>query len=294
MTGSRQINAHGNQRMDALAEFLRSRRAVVTPEAVGMGPAARFGERRVPGLRREELAEAAGVSLTYYTRLEQGAATNPSSQVLDALARALRLSDTERAHLHRLAANTVPTPSVDHPRLRSGISVLLDRMPDIAAITLSPIQDIVGWNRLGRALLAPHLPAEAPYGEHPPNKVAMMFTDSHSRTLHREWEYEANLAVASLRYVSGTFADDTRLAQLIGELSLASPDFARIWAEHPVAMCTHGVKLFHHPQVGRMDLAFEVLHLPENDGHRLLLHHAVPGSAGDEALRLLASTTVTE
>lgn len=293
MTDSRQSNVQGNPPMDALAEFLRSRRAVVTPEAAGMGPTAHYGERRVPGLRREELAEAAGVSLTYYARLEQGSATNPSSQVLDALARALRLNDTERAHLHRLAASTMATPSA-HSRPRRDVSVLLDRMPDIAAVILSPIQNIVGWNRLGRALLAPHLSMEAPYGEHPPNKVAMIFTDAQSRTLHRNWEYEAYLAVASLRYVSGTFADDTHLAQLIGELSLASTDFARMWAEHPVTMCTHGVKLFHHPQVGRMDLAFEVLHLPENDGHRLLLHHALPGSAGDEALRLLASTTVTE
>ncbi len=292
MTRSVQSSARGKAQPAALADFLRSRRALATPEAAGLGSASRYGERRVPGLRREELAAAAGVSLTYYTRLEQGGATNPSSQVLDSLARALRLDDTERAHLHRLAADSVTAPSA-HPRLRTDISVLLDRMPDIAAIALSPMQDIVGWNRLGRALLAPHLPAEAPYEDRPPNKVAMMFTDAHARALHREWEYEANLAVASLRFVSGAFADDARLARLVGELSLASADFARMWAEHPVALCTHGVKLFHHPDVGRMDLAFEVLHLPENDGHRLLLHHAVPGSAGDEALRLLASATVT-
>lgn len=280
-------------RRDALAEFLRSRRAAVSPESAGLGPDARYGERKVPGLRREELAQVAGVSLTYYTRMEQGTATNPSSQVLDSLARALRLDDTERAHLHRLAADAVPTPSAQ-PRLAADISTLLDRMPDIAAVALSPMQDIVAWNRLGRAVLAPHLPADAPYGDRPPNKVAMIFTDDHARTLHREWEYEANLAVASLRYVSAVFADDAVLARLVGELSLASPDFARIWAEHPVEMCTHGLKRFHHPQVGSLDLAFEVLHLPENDGHRLLLHHAVPGSADDEKLRLLASSTVTE
>ncbi|MBN9621044.1 MAG: helix-turn-helix domain-containing protein [Actinobacteria bacterium] len=283
----------GTRRGDALAEFLRSRRAGVTPEHAGLGPESRYGERRVPGLRREELAAAAGVSLTYYTRLEQGAATNPSSQVLDSLARALRLNDTERAHLHRLAAETVP-PASARLRLRRDIPVLLDRMPDVAAIALSPLQDIVAWNRLGRALLAPHLQADAPYGDNPPNKVAMIFTDPHARSLHREWEYEANLAVASLRYVSAVFADDADLARLVGELSVASPDFARMWAAHPVELCTHGLKRFHHPLVGHLDLAFEVLHLPENDGHRLLLHHAVPGSADDEALRLLASTTVTE
>ncbi len=284
--------ARGSARADELAALLRTRRAMVSPERVGAGTVATT-PRRVPGLRREELAEAAGISLTYYTRLEQGAATNPSSQVLDALARALHLNDTERAHLHRLAAGPGPTPS-RRAGLRPDISVLLDRMPDVAAIALSPLQDIVAWNRLGHALLAGHLPPDAPYGERPPNKVAMMFTDPQARTLHREWEYEATLAVASLRYVSGVFADDDRLARLVGELSLASPDFARMWAEHPVELCTHGIKRFHHPVVGRLDLRFEVLHLPENDGYRLLLHHAVPGSADDEALRLLASTTVTE
>jgi transcriptional regulator with XRE-family HTH domain len=283
----------GTRRGGALAQFLRSRRAALTPGHAGLGPESSYGERRVPGLRREELAEAAGVSLTYYTRMEQGAAMNPSSQVLDSLARALRLNNTERAYLHRLAAETVPVSSA-HPRLRSDISVLLDRMPDVAAVALSPLQDIVAWNRLGRALIAPHLPVDAPYGDSPPNKVAMMFTDPHARSLHREWEYEATLAVASLRYVSGAFAADADLARLVGQLSVTSSDFARMWAEHPVAMCTHGVKRFHHRQVGRLDLAFEVLHLPENDGHRLLLHHAVPGSTDDAALRLLASTTVTE
>ncbi|WP_265443567.1 helix-turn-helix transcriptional regulator [Flexivirga meconopsidis] len=290
MTGNLQSPAQG---YPALSEFLRSRRAAVSPEAAGLGREAVYGERRVPGLRREELAEAAGVSLTYYTRLEQGAASNPSTQVLDALARALRLSDTERAHLHRLAADSAGGPSAG-PRLRGDITVLLDRMPDIAAIALSPMQDIVAWNRLGHALLAPHLPATAPYGETPPNKVAMMFLEEHARSLHRQWEFEAHLAVASLRYVSGTFAGDVRLSRLVGELCLASADFARIWAEHPVELCTHGTKLFHHPDVGPLDLTFEVLHLPENDGHRLLLHHAVPGSPSDAAMRLLASSSITE
>jgi transcriptional regulator with XRE-family HTH domain len=275
-----------------LAGFLRSRRAAADATTLP-GPAG-LGPRRVPGLRREELAEAAGVSLTYYTRLEQGLATNPSTQVLDALARALGLDDVERAHLQRLASGVDKREGAARPRLRADVTTLLDAMPDVAAVVLSPLQDIVAWNRLGHALLAPHLEPSAPYSAQPPNKVAMLFTDPHARSLHREWESEATLAVASLRFVSAAFATNAALARLVGDLSLASGDFARLWAEQPVALCTHGVKRYHHPLVGRLNLHFQILHLPENDGHRLLLHHAEPGSSDDAALRLLASTTVTE
>lgn len=286
MTGTR---GSGGQQ---LAEFLRSRRAAadtaLLPGLSGLGP------RRVPGLRREELAEAAGVSLTYYTRLEQGLATNPSSQVLDALARALGLDEVERAHLQRLASATDSRARSGRTGLRPEFVTLLDAMPDVAAVALSPLQDIVGWNRLGHALLAPHLDPAAPYGSAPPNKVAMMFTDAHARTLHREWEAEATLAVASLRYVSAVYVADDDLARLVGNLSVASDDFAQLWAAQPVALCTHGIKRYHHPVVGRLDLRFQILHLPEDDGHRLLLHHAGPGSSDEAALRLLASTTITE
>jgi transcriptional regulator with XRE-family HTH domain len=275
-----------------LAAFLRSRRAAadtaLLPGLAGLGP------RRVPGLRREELAEAAGVSVTYYTRLEQGLATNPSTQVLDALARALGLDEVERAHLQRLASAADTRVRSGRAQLRPDFGTLLDAMPDIAAVALSPLQDIIAWNRLGHALLAPHLEPTAPYGAEPPNKVAMMFTDPHARSLHREWEAEATLAVASLRYVSAVYVADVDLARLVGNLSVASEDFAQLWAAQPVALCTHGVKLYHHPVVGRLDLHFQILHLPEDDGHRLLLHHAEPGSSDEAALRLLASSTITE
>lgn len=272
-----------------LSGFIRSRRAAVSIEDVDLPV---YGIRRVPGLRREELAELAGVSLTYYTRLEQGLATNPSSQVLDALARALRLTHDERSHLYRLAG-TEPVVRPGSPPPVASLTALLDRMPDVPAVMLSPVQDIIGWNRLGNALLANHLDFSAPSTAGRPNKVEMLFTDPQSRSLHREWEYEATLAVASLRYVSGVFADHPALTRLIGRLSLSSNDFARIWAEHPVQLCTRGIKRFHHPVVGRLDLTFEVLHTPENDGHRLLVHYAEPGSSDDAALRLLASSTLT-
>lgn len=286
---------------DALGDFLRSRRAAVAPAERGIVSA---NHRRVPGLRREELADLAGVSLTYYTRLEQGSATNPSSQVLDALARALGLDEVERAHLYRLAGATAPAPA--RTGLRRDILGLLDAMPDVAGIALSPVQDIIGWNRLGHAVLAPHLHPDAPYRvstdcqDAPcptaprPNKVRMLFTDPAMRSLHREWEYEACLAVASLRYVTAPVHARADLARLVGELSIASPEFARLWAAHPVVACASGVKKFHHPVVGPLDLHYEMLHLPEEDGHRLLLMHAIPGTTDDDALRLLAASSVTE
>ena len=280
----------GPTETDELAGFLRSRRASASPDRLGLPS---HGARRVPGLRREELAEAAGVSLTYYTRLEQGLATNPSPQVLEALARVLRLPEVERRHLYRLAgATTDGLPA--RGRVRRGIGGLLDAMPDVAALALSPYQDIVGWNRLGHALMADHLDAQAPYGDRPPNKLRLLFTDERARVLHREWEHEARLAVASIRYVTGRSPGDRELARLVGELGEASRDFAQLWAEHPVQLCASGTKRYHHPVVGRLDLRYEVLHLPEEDGHRLLLQYAEPGSADDDTLRLLASRSVTD
>ena len=273
---------------EQFADFLRTRRAALTPDAVGL---ASYGQRRVPGLRREELAEVAGISPTYYTRLEQGLAAHPSTQVLDALARALRLGEVERAHMFAIAG--APIAVADEAPIRPGLVAILERMPDVPAIVLSRRQDIVGWNRLGHALLAGHLDPAAAFSDAPPNKIGMLFTDPASRSLHREWEYEATLAVASLRYITGRFPADPDLAALVGELSVASTDFARLWAEHPVELCSSGVKKYHHPIVGRLDLTFEALHLPENDGSRMLLHTAVPGSSDDDALRLLASKTVT-
>lgn len=273
---------------EQLADFLRTRRAALTPDEVGLRS---YGRRRVPGLRREELAEVAGISPTYYTRLEQGLAAHPSTQVLDALSRALRLDEVERAHLFAVAGAPAVIP-IEAP-IRPGLVALLERMPDVPAIVLSRRQDIVGWNRLGHALLAGHLEPNAAWGAHPPNKIGMLFTDPAARSLHREWEYEASLAVASLRHITGRFPDDPDLAALVGELSVASADFARLWAEHPVQLCSSGVKKYHHPIVGRLDLTFEAFHLPENDGSRMLLHTAVPGSTDDDALTLLASRTIT-
>ncbi|NYE73182.1 helix-turn-helix domain-containing protein [Microlunatus parietis] len=276
-----------------LGTFLRTRRAALRPDQVCLPT---YGQRRVPGLRREELAELAGVSSTYYTRLEQGLATNASDQVLDAVARALRLSTVERAHLFELARGPRPElrdPDAEGPA-RNGLVRVLDALADAPTILLGRSHDILAWNRLGHALLAPHLPFAAPNDlPRRPNKIALLFLDAPSRSLYREWEFEAELAVASLHYVAAQYPGDPALTRLIGELTVASRDFARIWAEHPVELCISGVKRYHHPELGRVDLDYEVLHVPGDEGQRYLIHTARPGSPDEAALRLLASRSIT-
>jgi transcriptional regulator with XRE-family HTH domain len=266
-----------------LGEFLRSRRAALTPEAAGI---VSYGARRVPGLRREELAQLAGVSPAYYTRLEQGQSTNASPSVLDALARALELDEDERQHLHALASS----PAAGRPRAsrpqqaRPSLVALLEAMPDVPAVVMDARSEVLAWNDLGHRLLAGHVAGR-------PNLTRMLFLDPHTRELYRDWEQETARAVASLRFIAGRFRDDRRLAELIGELTLKSPEFAALWGRHPVKRCTTGLKRMHHPEVGELDLCFEVLHLPDDSGQRLLTHTAAPGSEG--ALALLSRGRAT-
>ena len=272
-----------------LGEFLRTRRAALRPEDVGITS---YGARRVPGLRREELAQLAGVSATYYTRLEQGQSTNASEAVIDAIARALSLSDDERAHLHALARPVrAPRRRVVKPdHARSGTIRLLNAMDDVPSVVMGRRSEVLAWNRLGHLLLAGHLDVDAPQRPRDrPNLIRMLFLDPHTRELYRNWRAEASLAVASMRFVAAQFRDDQELTELIGELSLNSPEFASLWARHPVQRCTTGVKQFHHPEVGDLDLSFEVLHLPDADGQRILAHTAEPGSPAASALALLRS-----
>lgn len=270
-----------------LGEFLRSRRDRLSPEAARVSS---YGRRRVSGLRREELAQLAGVSMTYLTRLEQGQSQNASDSVIEALARALQLDPDERAHLFALAR---PTPA---GRLRpsrpetakSGAEQLLHAMGDVPAVLLGRFNDVLAWNRLGHLLLAGHLEEHAPSRDDDrPNLIRMLFLDEHTRDLYVDREQEAAAAVASLRYVAAQFADDRGLAELVGELSMNSPEFARLWAGHDVRLCTSGTKRLHHPAVGPLELHYEVLHLPEGNGQRILTHTAAPGSASAAALRLL-------
>lgn len=275
-----------------LGEFLRSRRDRITPDEAGVSS---YGRRRVPGLRREELAQLAGVSVTYLTRLEQGQSQNASDSIIDALARALQLDADERAHLYALAH---PAPA-KRPRIASkpevakpGAEQLLHSMGDVPAVLLGRFNDILAWNRAGHLLLAGHLDCDAPSEvEDRPNQLKLLFLDEHTRDLYVDWTDEAALAVASLRYVAAQFPDDRNLAALVGELSMNSPEFARLWAGHDVRLCTSGSKRFRHPEVGELELGYEVLHLPEGNGQRILTHTAEPGSASFAALRLLTSTS---
>lgn len=271
----------------ALGDFLRSRRARVTPEDAGI---ASYGARRVPGLRREELALLAGVSVTYYTRLEQGQSTNASRSVIDALARALSLSQDEHAHLHDLArpAATKPRRNARPDHVRVGTKTLIEAMTTIPAIVLGRATEVLAWNRLGHALIAGHFDYAAP--EKPstrPNLTRMLFLDPHTRELYANWDEEASRAVASLRLVAGRYTEDRNLTDLIGELCIASDDFARLWARHPVHNCTSGTKRFSHPEVGTLDVGFEVLHLPDAPGQRIMAYTAPEGSAAQHSLVLL-------
>ncbi|MBO1902461.1 helix-turn-helix domain-containing protein [Leucobacter weissii] len=275
-----------------LGEFLRSRRDRITPEEAGINS---YGRRRVPGLRREELAQLAGVSVTYLTRLEQGQSQNASDAIIDALARALQLDSDERAHLYALAhpapekrpvINTAPEVA------KPGAERLLHSMGDVPAVLLGRFNDILAWNRAGHLLLAGHLDCDAPNdAEDRPNQLKLLFLDEHVRDLYVDWQDETALAVASLRYIAAQFADDRRLAALVGELSMNSPEFAKLWAGHDVRLCTSGSKRFRHPEVGEMELNYEVLHLPEGNGQRILTHTAEPGSPSFAALRLLTSAS---
>jgi transcriptional regulator with XRE-family HTH domain len=270
-----------------LGDFLRTRRGRLTPEDVGI---ASYGARRVPGLRREELAQLAGVSVTYYTRLEQGQSHQASPSVIEALADALRLSDAERAYLHTLIR---PTPA--RPRrparpatARPGTRQLLDALGDVPAIVTGTRTEVLAWNALGHQLLAGHLDYDAP--DRPaerPNLTRMLFLDPHHRDLHPRWDVAATCAVASLRITAGRDKDDRELAELIGELSLKSEEFAALWSRHPVASHAYGTRHFRHPEVGELTLELEALTLADGSGHHILMYSAPPGSPSHTALQLL-------
>jgi transcriptional regulator with XRE-family HTH domain len=274
------------RRMDRraeLGEFLRSRRARLRPEAVGLPDS---GRRRVPGLRREELAQLSGVSADYYIRLEQGRGGHPSEGVLDAIATALNLDEAERAHLFDLARPARPRRRASRPeRIRAELQVLLDALERVPAFVLGRHMDVLGWNRLAAALIV-DFGALAPRER---NTARLVFLDEGVRSAYPDWEEAARETVAHLRLLAGRHPDDPVLAELIGELSMHSGDFRRWWARHDVREKTHGTKHMQHPLVGPLTLHYETLALRGDQDQILVTYVAAPGSESETALRLLGS-----
>ncbi|MET9622496.1 MULTISPECIES: helix-turn-helix transcriptional regulator [unclassified Streptomyces] len=276
-----------------LSEFLRSRRARLKPEDVGLPSFGRH--RRVPGLRREELAQLAGVSVAYYTRLEQGNGRNVSLEVLDSIARALRLSETERAHLTHLAKPTTKKKqraSITRPQqVRPGLQHLIDAMDTVPAFVLGRRGDILAWNRMARALLG-DLAAMDPQER---NMARMVFLDPNTRDLYLDWECKATEVVSVLRLYAGCYPDDQQLLALVGELSVRSEEFRSLWAAHTVTDKGHGTKRLRHPLVGEMTLGYETMKVSGGDPDLVLVtYQAEPGTASADALRLLAHWGVEE
>lgn len=271
-----------------LSEFLRSRRARLKPADVGLPDLG--NQRRVPGLRREELAQVAGVSVAYYTRLEQGQGRNVSSEVLDSIARALRLTDTEHAHLTHLAqpkkhAKKKRAAAGRTQGLRPELQRLLDAMGDVPAYVLGRRMDVLGWNRLANALLGDF---EAMRPEER-NAARHVFLGPGARDLYVDWDVKAVEVVSALRLCAGCYPDDPQLSALVGELSVKSEEFRSLWAAHTVQEKGHGVKRLHHPLVGALTLSYETLRLPDDHDLCLVVYHSEPGSASAESLQLLAS-----
>ena len=270
-----------------LGEFLASRRAKLRPEQVGISPGSR---RRVPGLRRQEIAEIAGVSVDYYVRLEQGRAGNVSQAILDAIAGALQLDDDERSHLRALAH---PVASRRPPERAQGVRPqlvqILDSL-DLPAVVIGRRMDILAWNRLGAALYGVDFGALPEELRNWPRLVFLGHIDP--RALYPDWDRSDGPAIVGyLRLDAGRHPGDPATAALVGELSMHSPDFRRWWAAHDVRDESSGRKRINHPVAGELHLIFETLRPADDPDQALFVHTADPGSPAAEALRLLANWT---
>lgn len=266
----------------ALAEFLRARRALVRPGDVGLEDAAGGVRRRVAGLRREELALLAGVSVDYYVRLEQGRGHRPSESVLESLARALRLDEELTEHLYALA-RPAPTAARTRERVADSVQELLDAWTTTPATVTSRRMNVVGANALACELASCYVPGT--------NLLRALFLDPGTRESHVEWNMAAADAVANFRARIGTGRDDPELTALIGELSVRSQEFRELWARHDVRATTAGAKSFRHPELGVIRLRFHAM--PLEDGQVLTVLHARPGSPDEQSLALLATLTAT-
>lgn len=263
--------------MEDLASFLRIRRSRVDPATVGIPVDSR---RRVEGLRREEVAHLSGVSVDYYVRLEQGRATQPSEQVLDALARVLGLDEIERGHLTRLSCQRRRRAKAPGGRLRPEVLRVLDLVTGAPAFIMNHRLDVLAGNRLAGLLYGRPMPGL--------NTARHIFLEEADRGLYADWEKCTVDVVGHLRLAAGEYPDDPRLASLIGELAMGSERFRRLWARADVRARTHGRKAYRHPLVGLLELHQENFALPSEAGAELVVLSAAPGSAAEDGLRLLA------
>lgn len=273
------------------SEFLKSRRARITPEMAGLPVYG--GLRRVPGLRREELAAVSGMSIDYYNRLERGNLTGVSDSILESLARALKLDDAERTYLFDLAhAANLKRPRQRRrvpQKLSPSVQHLLDGMTGIPAFVQNGRLDVLGMNDLARALYHPNGDEAPP----PQNFARFVFLDTGSRDQLPEWESMAQDVAAILRQEAARDPHNRDLSDLIGELSTKSEDFRTMWAAQNVRLHHTGVKPFHHPVVGDFELTFQAMQLPGDEGLTLIAYSAEPGTPGHDALNLLATWAAT-
>lgn len=276
---------------DDVRKFLASRRARITPEDAGLPVYG--GNRRVAGLRREEVAMLAGVSIDYYIRLERGNLAGASDSVLEALARALQLDDAETAHLFDLARASAVAPRVRRRRsplaVRPGVQRVIDAITSAPAWVRNDRGDVLAANGLGAAL---YLDMMAD-GD-PPNSARFTFLNPKAQEFFRDWERTADDIVAVLRSTAGKNPYDKDLTDLIGELSTRSDEFRTRWARHDVRYHRTGRKRLHHPVVGDLDLTYEALELPADPGLRINVYTAEPSTPSEDALKVLASWAATE
>ena len=277
-----------------LREFLMTRRARLTPEEAGLPVFG--GRRRVDGLRREEVALLAGISVEYYTRLERGNATGVSESVLEGISRALQLDDAEHAHLHDLVRATTASPGASRRRSTSragqipaSVQQLIDAMKDIAVVVQNGRLDIVATNSLGRALYSQMYVEPA----RPANFARFVFLDPRAYEFYLDWDLSARQTVALLRSEAGRAPHDRALSNLVGELSTRSDTFRTLWAAHNVREHRTGRKVVHHPVVGDLELSFEGLQIASAPGLLMLPYTAEPGSASHDKLQLLANWAAT-
>jgi transcriptional regulator with XRE-family HTH domain len=275
-----------------IREFLSTRRARISPEQAGL-PLYGGDRRRVSGLRREEVAVLAGISIEYYTKLERGYATGVSEGVIEGIAQALQLDEAERTHLldlvHTASTTRPPRRPPARQRVRPTVRRVLDSMSGTPAFVLNERLDILTANALGLALYSPIYADPVK----PPNNARFTFLDPQATVFFRDWDKVANDVVAILRAEAGRDPYDRDLSDLVGELSTRSEEFRVRWAAHDVRIHTTGVKRLHHPVVGDLDLPFESFPLAADPGQSLLTYTAEPGSPSQDALNLLASWAAT-